>query len=109
MKLVSCQPSDTYNFEVTPGFFGKCCILDINPLNAELNPICHLLALLGAHHILHVSRIRVNILCIPRAKARFKKKKTSLAVILKVTLIGVSKGKGHPCTGTEALYRPYGP
>jgi len=33
---------------------------EINPLNAELNPICHLLALLGAHHILHVSRIRVN-------------------------------------------------
>jgi len=31
-----------------------------NPLNAKLNPICHLLALLGAHHILHVSRIRVN-------------------------------------------------
>jgi hypothetical protein len=25
-----------------------------------LNPYCHLLALLGAHHILHVSRIRVN-------------------------------------------------
>jgi len=32
----------------------------INPLNAELNPMCHPLALLGAHHILHVSRIRVN-------------------------------------------------
>jgi len=32
----------------------------INPLNAELNPICSLLALLGAHHFLHVSRIRVN-------------------------------------------------
>ena len=31
-----------------------------NPLNAKLNPICHLLALLGAHDILHVSRIRVN-------------------------------------------------
>jgi len=31
-----------------------------NTLNAESNPICHLLALLGAHHILHVSRIRVN-------------------------------------------------
>ena len=30
-----------------------------NPLNAELNPICYLLALL-AHHFLHVSRIRVN-------------------------------------------------
>ena len=29
-------------------------------LNAELNPICHFLALLGAHHILHFSRIRVK-------------------------------------------------
>jgi hypothetical protein len=36
------------------------CIVVLNPSNAELNPICHLLALLGAHHILHVSRIRVN-------------------------------------------------
>jgi hypothetical protein len=35
--------------------------VDINPSNAELNPICHLLALLGAHHILHFSRIRVKI------------------------------------------------
>jgi len=32
----------------------------INPLNAELNPICYLLALLGAHHFLHVSRIRLK-------------------------------------------------
>jgi len=32
----------------------------INPLNAELNPICHLLALLGVHHFLHVSRIKVK-------------------------------------------------
>ena len=31
-----------------------------NPLNAELYPIYHLLALLRAHHILHVGRIRVN-------------------------------------------------
>jgi len=31
-----------------------------NPLNAELNPICHLMALLGSHRILHVSRIRVK-------------------------------------------------
>jgi hypothetical protein len=35
-------------------------VIAINTLNTELNPICHLLALLGAHHILHVSRIRVN-------------------------------------------------
>ena len=34
----------------------------INPLNAELNPIRYLLALLGAHHFLHVSRIRVKSL-----------------------------------------------
>jgi len=33
---------------------------NLNHLKAELNPICHLLALLGAHHTLHVSRIRVN-------------------------------------------------
>ena len=33
-----------------------------NPLNAELNPICCLLALLGAHYFLHVSRIRVKSL-----------------------------------------------
>jgi hypothetical protein len=32
----------------------------LNPLSAELNPICHLLALLGVHHFLHVSRIRVK-------------------------------------------------
>ena len=32
------------------------------PLNAELNPICHLLALLGVHHFLHVSGIRVKSL-----------------------------------------------
>ena len=34
--------------------------LVLNPLNAELNPIRHLLELLGTHHILHVSGIRVN-------------------------------------------------
>ena len=33
-----------------------------NPLNPELNLICYLLALLGAHHFLHVSRIRVKLL-----------------------------------------------
>ena len=41
---------------------GRTFLLGINPLNAKLNPICHLLALLGAHHILHVSRIRVKLL-----------------------------------------------
>jgi hypothetical protein len=32
----------------------------LNPLNAELNPICHLLALLGAHHIFYISGLRVK-------------------------------------------------
>jgi len=48
---------------------GKCCtelykqhaVHYINALKAKLNPICHLLALLGAHHILHVSRIRIKL------------------------------------------------
>jgi hypothetical protein len=41
------------------GFPTKNCL---NPLNAELNHICHFQALLGAHHILHVSWIRVNVI-----------------------------------------------
>jgi hypothetical protein len=44
----------------------------INPLNAELNPICQLLALLGAHHILHVSRIRVKYIKIYPLTATLK-------------------------------------
>ena len=38
-------------------------VVDLNPLNPELNPICYLLALL-AHHFLYVSRIRVKSLTI---------------------------------------------
>jgi len=37
-------------------------IIFLNPLNTELSPTCHLLALLGAHQILHISRVRVNYL-----------------------------------------------
>ena len=52
--------------KVPIGVCGCHCYLagvsEINPLNAELNPICYLLALLGAHHFLHVSRIRVKSL-----------------------------------------------
>ena len=39
---------------------------EFNHLNPELNPICYLLALLGAHHFLHVSRIRVKLLTLRR-------------------------------------------
>ena len=44
---------------------GKChAVLSaypFNSLNSELNPICHLLALLEAHHILHVSRVMFEL------------------------------------------------
>ena len=39
-----------------------CILVVINPLSAQLNPIGHVLALLGAHHIFHVSRIWVRTL-----------------------------------------------
>ena len=44
--------------------YGVICLHNevLNPLKPELNPICYLLALLGAHHFLHVSRIRVKLL-----------------------------------------------
>ena len=37
-------------------------VMIFNPLNPKLNPICYLLALLGVHHFLHISRIRVKLL-----------------------------------------------
>ena len=37
-----------------------------NTLKPELYPICYLLALLGAHNFLHVSRIRVKLLTFRR-------------------------------------------
>jgi hypothetical protein len=40
--------------------------MEVNPLNPELNSMCYLLALLGAHHFLHVSRIRVKSLILRR-------------------------------------------
>jgi len=45
-----------------PSSFTCTPLTHINPLNAELNPICYLLTLLGAHHFLHVSRIKVNLI-----------------------------------------------
>ena len=43
-------------------FYQISVVYVINPLKPELNSICYLLALLGAHHFLHVSRIRVKLL-----------------------------------------------
>jgi hypothetical protein len=46
--------------ECTHYWIPYCLQIIIKTLNAQLNPICILLALLGAHHIFHVSRIGVN-------------------------------------------------
>ena len=50
------QNNGKANNKTKPKYYS---MIQINPLNAVLNTICHLLALLGAHHILHISRIRV--------------------------------------------------
>ena len=47
--------------EVSDTMHVNVVTVALNPLNTKLNFICHLLALLGAHHILHVSRIRVKL------------------------------------------------
>jgi len=46
--------------------------MGFNSAFKALNPTCHLLALLGVHHILHVSKKRVNT----GTDAKFDKKKT---------------------------------
>jgi hypothetical protein len=48
-----------------------------NPLNAELNPICHLMALLGAHPIPHGSRIRIKVRQVPDYKTKDELKTTA--------------------------------
>jgi len=53
------KPKNNNMYFSTRGYDWRCG--HINPLNAELNPICHLLALLGAHPIFHISRIRVKV------------------------------------------------
>jgi len=67
-KYTLCEGSLHVACSVQNGKMGwaalVCC--DVNPLNPELNPICYLLALLGAHHFLHVSRIRVKLLTFRR-------------------------------------------
>ena len=46
------------------------------PFNAELNPICHLQGLLGgAHHVLHVFRIRVKLRLFSKSQKNIMKYK----------------------------------
>jgi len=51
MWRIWCVPNNARKWQI--GFNSL-----FNPLNAKLNPICYFLALLGTHHILHISRIK---------------------------------------------------
>ena len=55
--------ADLWSFKLITCTFAQNRMIEehFNHLNAELNPICYLLALL-AHHFLHVNRIRVKSL-----------------------------------------------
>jgi len=55
----SLQGCDTVPLVISRRFDGPY-FPHVNPLNAELNPICHLLALLGGATIVVVSRLRVK-------------------------------------------------
>jgi len=59
------------------------------PSNAELNPICHLLALLGAHHICHVSGLRVKQTIRNVTKSRYSHQHTKSG--LPVVFIKIQK------------------
>ena len=65
MEHVTSERSGTSSLNFFVNSHGLKLVLivyfSINPLNAELNPICHLLALLGTHHIFHISVLRVNV------------------------------------------------
>jgi hypothetical protein len=55
------EGSGSRNIQVsTPIFDWRGEKTLVNPLKAELNPIRHLRALVGARHIVHVSSIRVK-------------------------------------------------
>ena len=59
--LFRVQEMSSYPLTKTYQYYKRA-----NPLKPELNPICYLLALLGAHHFLHVSRIGVKLLTLRR-------------------------------------------
>ena len=65
---------------VTQAFLTVVPTVCIKALNAKLHPICHLLALLGARHILHIGRIRVKQCKFPvwfYENLKYYKKKTN--------------------------------
>ena len=57
----------------------------------------------------------INLLPLSRIELQFLERSVSSLVTVLTKMFRLSylmvkgKGKGHPCTGTEALYRLYGP
>ena len=60
--IITLRPQQEVTRVVGIVMLLSSAVFPLNPLNVELNPICCLLALLGAHHFLHVSRMRVKSL-----------------------------------------------
>ena len=85
--------------------------LNINPLNAELNPICHLLALLGARHILHISWIRVNGLLHNLIQAGCHERRSTCRTVLRShcrKLLTFSNGRGMTVQRNNVWYSSCG-
>ena len=61
-NLCTCSLPQIIHNDISVDYLANAGLEEFNPLNPELNPICYLLVLLGAHHFLHVSRIRVKSL-----------------------------------------------
>ena len=55
------RPNNSSLFYYPNDIWWGVQIIKFKRLNAELNPICHLLALLGAHHIFHFGQLRVKL------------------------------------------------
>ena len=62
-EFLNVKTNDKYMTYVLGFDTLKLSVNAIKPLNAELNPICHLLALLGGATIVVVSRLRVKVCC----------------------------------------------
>ena len=104
----TCRQTDSMRLIGAFCDYGKA----VNPLNAKLNPICHLLALLEAHPILHVSRVRVKkgYICFGRADfLHFQRrvKLTSLTLEFAVLPFSYSEDIIVDIVCIQGICRPY--
>ena len=89
------------NSQLTNRLFYRCIIYHTMPLQSELIP--------QTIYPVHCQRIVVpTVIETPLQRGRKIPCHKNLTTITVTTKIKV-KFKVHPCTGTEALYRPYGP